>query len=101
MRRQDAERFQQGEEQAGKDDERNDPEHLSVDARYEQQRQERRRRRQDRVDHRPGDLLGPLDGAAQTVCMPLLVPVDVLADDDGVVDDDPEHQDEGEAGRAC
>ena len=30
--------------------------------------------------------------------MPLLVAVNVLSDDDGVVDDDSEHQDEGEAG---
>ena len=95
---QDTERFEEREEQAGNDDERNDPEELPQLARDEQQRQERRHRRQDREDDRLTDLPCPLHGAAQTVPLLFLMTVDVLADDDGVVDDDPEHQQEREAG---
>ena len=46
--------------------------------------------------HRPRDLVRPLDGPAHPVAVLLLVPVDVLAHDDGVVDHDAEHQDEAE-----
>ncbi len=95
---QNPQRFEQREKQAGDDDERNDPEHLPREAGHEQQRQKRHHRRQDREDDGPANLSHPLHRAAQTVPCFSLMTVDVLADDDGVVDDDPEHQEEGEAG---
>ena len=95
---QDAQRFDQREEQTGNDDEGNDPEDLPHHAGHEHQGHERRHRRQDREYHRLRDLSRALDGAAHAVPVLLLVPVDVLADDDRVVDHDAEHEDEREQG---
>ena len=63
---------------------------------HEQQRTERGHRRQDRERHRLRDLVRTFDGPAHPVAVFLLVPVDVLAHDDRVVDHDAQHQDEAE-----
>ena len=57
---------------------------------------EGRHRRQDREGDGPGDLAGAFDRAAQALAVLLLVPVDVLVHDDGVVDDDAQHEGERE-----
>ena len=67
-------------------------EDLAHHARHEHQRHERGDRRQHGEDHRHRDLLRALYGAAQSLTVPFLVRVDVLPHHDGVVDDDPEHQ---------
>ena len=94
--RQDPERLDEGKEQARDHDQRNDAEDLPHHARHEQQRHEGGDGRQHREDDRLGDLLRALDRPAEPVAMLLLMPEDVLADDDGVVDDDAEHRDKRE-----
>ena len=92
--RQDAERFDQREEQARNHDQRDEAEHLSHHAGHEQQRREGRDGRQHREDDRLGDLLCALDRPAKPFAMFFLMPEDVLADDDGIVDHDAQHRDE-------
>ena len=87
--RQDAERLDEGEEQARNHDERNYPEELADHARHQHQRHERGHRGQNREGDRLRDLSRALDGAAQSFSVLLLMAADVLADDDGVVDHDP------------
>ena len=96
---QDAEGFDQREDQARNDHEGDVAEGRSHHARHEQQGQERRHRRQDREDDRLGDLSRADDRPAHAVPALVLASMDVLAHDDGVVDHDPEHHDEGEQRR--
>ena len=76
----------------------NDSHELSHHALDRDQGRESGDRRQDTEDHGHRYFLRALDRALQPLLMPLLVGIDVLAHDDGVVDDDAEHQDEGEQG---
>ena len=69
---------------------------LAHDAGPEEQRREGGDGRRGGGGDGAGDLLGPVDGGADQVLPLLHVPVDVLDDDDGVVDQHPQRHDQPE-----
>ena len=86
--------------QRGEDRDRRRPaelhEELAGDARHEGGRQEHRDQREGGRDHRQADLVGRLHRGLQRRLAHAQVPHDVLDLDDGVVDEDADHQRQAE-----
>jgi hypothetical protein len=82
--------------EAGDHRDAQEEEYLAHPARDHEQRHEGRHRRQHAEDHGNRDLVGAVDGGPFAIPRATLVGVHVLAHDDGVVHQDPQHQDEGE-----
>ena len=94
VRRQDQEGFQQGAEQCRDHHDRDHRDELAEDSGDAQQGEKRRDRGEDRGQHRPHDLPRADVGGLVRLHPFLHMAVGVFGDDDGVVHDQPEHDQE-------
>ena len=96
VRREHEERFEKREDEREDDDLGDEFHELAHHARHHQERREGGDGGEDSEDDGHRDLLCSIDGGFQSAFPHLVMPVDVLPDDDGVVDNDSEYDDEGE-----
>ncbi len=96
--REDEEALDERDEEDGDDDQRDRLDELPHRSAHEDQRREGGDGGEDGEDDGDADLAGAVDGRREVRFSELALLVDVLADDDGVVHDDPQRQDEGEEG---
>ena len=94
--RQDERPLDEAEQQRQHDDRRHVAEEVAEPPLYVEERRKRDHGRDDGREHRGQHLHCPLDGGGEPVFAHLVVPVDVLRDDDAVVHEDANHEDHAE-----